>query len=123
MQHFPLKTAYVFNHYLNLFSQTNYKKQTRILFSLYHSLALYAYSSDILQINSKKLLDLDLKKYSNCPSALCWISGYIGRRLEKHLDYLTGVRVIFKNLGIKKHLDYLTGLGLILLYIGLELFK
>ena len=76
MQHFPLKTAYVFNNYLNLFSETNYKKQTLILFSL-----------------------------------------------EKHLDYLTGVRVIFKNLRIKKHLDYLTGLGLILLYIGLELFK
>ena len=62
-------TSIGFNQYLNLFSETNYEKQTNILFSFYHSLALYAYSWDIMQVNLKKSLDLELKKKIGLP---CW---------------------------------------------------
>ena len=127
-----------------MFSETNYKKQAHILFLLYHSLPLH-YSSDILQFNLKKSLDLDLKKlglftglgltlwciglglekHSNYLDALGLILGYIEFGLQKCLDYLTGVRLIlwYIWLGLKKHLDYLSGVALILLYIGLGLIK
>ena len=44
---------------------------------------------------------LGLEKYSNCLFPHGLISGYIGLWLEKCRDYLTGVRMIFKKLGIK----------------------
>ena len=51
------------------------------------------------------------------------MSGYIGSWLEKCPDYLTGVRLILKRLGIRKRLDYHTSLGLILLCIWLGFIK
>ena len=46
--------------------------------------------------------------------------------LEKFSDYLTGVRLTLRYIGIRltlKSLNYLTGMGFILLYIGVGLKK
>ena len=97
------------NHNLNLFSETNYKKQTHIWFSFYIqlrycNLILKNYwtwawkNSDYLTGLGLTLwyIRLGLEKYSNYLIALGLILWYIELGREKCSDYLNGVRFLLK---------------------------
>ena len=111
------------NHNLNLFSEKNYKNKHKLCF---HCIIHWSYITVEIYCNliKKKSLDLDLKKFGipyraginsviywtltwqilELPIALGLILGYVGRWLEKCLEYLTEVRLIiwYIELGLKK---------------------
>ena len=86
-----------------------------------YSLVLHSYSSDILKINFKKSLDLDLKNlglpyWAGVNFTTYWAWGW--KILE--LPCQTEIWLINITIRLEKYLDYL-GFELVLRYIGLEL--
>ena len=94
---------------LILFSEKSYKNQGKTFYQKY----LWAYSWDILQFNSKRLYNLDLKNLG----LTLW---YIGLGLEKKIELPYWTRI---GVRLKTYSDDLTGFELIVWYIGLNLEK
>ena len=73
----------------------------------------------------KEIIGLGLEKHSDYIIGLRLTLWYVGFALEKYSDYLAGLDFIFVLLilyvwlGLEKYSEYLAGFGLILKYIGL----